>query len=84
MRIGRASGIMPDALLFAFNALREGPMIGGAVLHIEEVPLTGLCADCGKTFPVAEEYILACPECGGNSFSMLTGRELDIVDMEVL
>ena len=83
IRIGRASGVMPDALLFAFDAIKVDTMARDAALHIEEVPVTGLCRDCESSFIVEEEYILFCPHCKGNSFHMTAGREMDILDMEV-
>jgi Zn finger protein HypA/HybF involved in hydrogenase expression len=58
-------------------------MARDAALLIEEVLVTGLCGDCGSTFVVEEEYILNCPVCRGNSFRITTGREMDIIDMEV-
>lgn len=83
VRIGRASGIMPDALVFAFDAIKTGSMAEDAVLEIETVPVTGSCGDCRAVFSVEEEYVLACPECGSRSFTVTGGRELDIIDMEV-
>jgi hydrogenase nickel incorporation protein HypA/HybF len=32
--IGRYSGVYPDALEFAFEILREGPVLGGAALEV--------------------------------------------------
>jgi hydrogenase nickel incorporation protein HypA/HybF len=81
--IGKASGVMPDALLFGFNAVKEGTIADKAALEIEEVPVTGLCNDCGKDFTTEEIYILSCPHCGGVSYTLLTGRELMITEMEV-
>jgi len=83
VRIGRASGVLPDALLFAFDAIKADTMARNAVLHIEEVPVSGRCRDCERTFVVEEGYILECPICRGNAFHITTGREMDIIDMEV-
>ncbi|TAN43269.1 MAG: hydrogenase maturation nickel metallochaperone HypA, partial [Nitrospirae bacterium] len=80
---GRASGIMPDALLFAFDAIKPDSIAAAAALEIEEVPLTGRCNSCDRTFISEEEYVLSCPHCGGSSFVITAGRELDILDMEV-
>lgn len=83
LRIGRASGIMPDALIFAFDAIKSDSIARGALLNIEVVPVTGLCSDCSSSFIVEEEYILNCPVCNGSSFQITSGREMDIIDMEV-
>jgi len=83
LRIGRASGIMPDALIFAFDAIKADTIARDAMLNIEHVPVTGLCNDCGSGFMVGEKYILSCPDCGSNSFRITAGRELDIIDMDV-
>ncbi len=83
LKIGRASGIMKDALIFAFDAMKADSPAKEALLHIEEVPVTGLCSDCKSTFTTEQEYILNCPVCGGGSFLMTAGREMDIIDMEV-
>jgi hydrogenase nickel incorporation protein HypA/HybF len=83
IKIGKASGIMPDALLFAFDAIKTDTIAKNASLNIAEVPVTGFCRDCGSEFTVEEEYVLCCPSCKGPSFVMTAGRELDIIDMEV-
>lgn len=83
IKVGRASGIMPDALSFAFNAIKTDSIAKNASLNIEEVPVTGQCKDCSDTFVTEEEYVLCCPSCKGSSFVIISGREMDIVDMEV-
>jgi len=83
LRIGRASGIMPDALLFAFDAVKIDTIADKATVIIDEVPVSGLCSNCSKEFVTENAYVLCCPECGSNSFKTKTGRELEIVDMEV-
>jgi hydrogenase nickel incorporation protein HypA/HybF len=81
--VGKASGIMPDALLFGFNAVKEGTAADQAVLEIEEVPVSGSCNICKKDFTTEDVYVLNCPHCEGVSFTIKTGRELMITEMEV-
>ena len=83
VKIGRASGIMPDALLFAFNALKAGTPADEAVLNIEEIPVTGHCDGCSSQFSVEGDFVLSCPLCGDSHFHITSGREMDIIDMEV-
>jgi len=82
--IGRATGVMPDALLFAFDILKENTSAENAQLIIEEIPVRGVCKDCGKEFESNEPYIVvACPVCGSFSLEITAGKELNITEMEV-
>jgi hydrogenase nickel incorporation protein HypA/HybF len=83
IKIGKASGIMPEALSFAFEAIKTDTIAKNASLNIAEIPVTGFCRDCNSAFTVEEEYVLNCPFCKSSSFVMTAGRELDIIDMEV-
>lgn len=83
LRIGRASGVMTDALLFAFEAVKIDTIAAGATVIIDEIPVGGFCESCGKDFVTEEAYVLCCPECGSASFKISRGRELDMLDMEV-
>lgn len=82
LRVGCASGVQPDALRFAFDCSKAGTAAESAVLEIEEMPVGGRCSDCGRDFTAPEPYVLACPLCGGASFSVTTGHELDVLDLE--
>jgi hydrogenase nickel incorporation protein HypA/HybF len=83
VKIGNASGIVADSLLFAFEALKVGTIAEKAHLTIDEIPVRGFCNDCKKSFTVEEKYILSCPDCGSISFRVDSGRELNIDEMEV-
>lgn len=83
VKIGKASGVMPDSLLFAFETLKIGTIAEKASLTIDEVPVSGFCNACNSYFTVEETYILSCPRCGSSMFKMETGRELNIEEMEV-
>jgi hydrogenase nickel incorporation protein HypA/HybF len=82
--IGRATGVMTDALLFAFDVLKENTPAESANLIIEEIPVRGVCKDCGKEFESNEPYIVVvCPVCGSFSLEITAGKELNITEMEV-
>ncbi len=83
VRVGKASGIMPDSLLFAFDAIKIDTIAENATLSIEEIPVSGFCNSCRSNFTVEDAYVLCCPKCGKVSFQLETGRELDIYEMEV-
>ncbi|NTU42770.1 MAG: hydrogenase maturation nickel metallochaperone HypA [Nitrospirales bacterium] len=81
--IGKATGVLPEALLFAFEAMKTGTIAEKASLIIEEIPITGLCKSCNSEFRVDEKYVLCCPLCESASFTVTAGRELNITEMEV-
>ncbi len=83
IRIGMASNILNDSLIFAFDIIKRDTIGNNAQLIIEEVPLAGKCLDCKNNFSSEESYILSCPLCDSNHFRILSGRELDIIEVEV-
>lgn len=84
VRIGKAAGVLPDALVFAFDASKATTVAEHARLEIEPVPVGGVCKDCKKEFSVDDvQYVFDCPLCGSKAFEITSGREMEIVDMEI-
>jgi hydrogenase nickel incorporation protein HypA/HybF len=83
VRIGKASGVMPEALLFAFDIVKLETIASNALLMIEEVPVSGHCRDCKADFITEEKFVLSCPYCGSMSYAVTSGRELEITELEV-
>lgn len=81
--VGKASGVMPEALLFAFDALKRETIAEKATLFIEEIPFSGFCETCKSNFISEDTLIFACPSCQGSSLKITSGRELDIKEIEV-
>ena len=83
LKVGRAAGVLPDALLFAFDVVKAGTLASQAELIIEYVALGGFCSECGSQFESEERYIFSCPDCKSNAIKITRGDEMQIVDMEV-
>ncbi|UCG77902.1 MAG: hydrogenase maturation nickel metallochaperone HypA [Nitrospirota bacterium] len=83
LKIGKASGVMLDALYFAFDTVKLGTLAEKASLIIDEVPVGGCCNSCNSDFTVEEKFIFKCPECGADDFRVTSGRELEIIELEV-
>lgn len=83
LRIGGASGVLPDALVMAFDIVKLDTIAKEAILKIEEIPLGGTCRICGRDFITQDQFIVCCPHCDGRDLELTTGRELDIIDIEV-
>jgi len=85
LRIGKAAGVLPDALLFAFDAAKLDTVAAHAQLEIEAVPVGGTCNECKKEFTITgdAQFVFACPLCNAKSFEIHSGREMEIIDMEI-
>jgi len=82
LRLGEMAGVVPDSLEFCFSAITEGTRLKGAVLQIEHVPLTAHCNACGRDGEI-EPTLFRCSWCGGTSLTILSGRELQVREIEV-
>lgn len=83
VRVGAFSGVVSDALDFAFDVAASDTLLDGATLEIEEVPLVIFCAACGDEKKPGRLDGLVCPDCGTISDTIRAGRELELVDIEV-
>ena len=84
IKIGAISGVMVDALVFAFEALKnEEEFIKNTKLNIINVNVKAKCAICGKLykFDNPDNIVLICPVCG-MPLSIINGKELEIIDVE--
>jgi hydrogenase nickel incorporation protein HypA/HybF len=82
LKIGTLSGVVPEALEFAFQVLSEGTIAEGARLVIERVALRIECNACGTVSMPADPFII-CPLCGSGDVEIRAGRELQIESMEI-
>ncbi len=82
LKIGEMSGVVPEALKTCFEILTEKSDMKGAVLKMDIEPLVGYCRKCKEEFKVME-YDFSCPECDSTDIDIISGREMNIVEIEV-
>ncbi|HEV2394170.1 MAG TPA: hydrogenase maturation nickel metallochaperone HypA [Verrucomicrobiae bacterium] len=82
LRIGALSGVVPDALQFAFEALAPGTPAEGAELAIDHIPARFWCSTCSREFQ-ADDMLAECPSCHQLSGELRAGRELEVASMEI-
>lgn len=82
VRVGAMAGVVADSLEFCFGAIVRDSRFPAARLQIEHVPTRGSCATCGSNFEISEALFL-CPACGGGNVRLVSGRELDVVDIQI-
>ena len=72
-----------DALQAAYEMARQDSDVPDADLHIEEVPVVIFCATCGCERTLAPFVDLFCPSCATLSSSIIQGRDMELVALEI-
>ena len=81
LRVGALMAVVPEAMLFSFDAATADTSLAGAVLEIEPVAARARCRACSEDFAMPDGIPL-CP-CGSADVTIVAGRELVIQDVEV-
>jgi hydrogenase nickel incorporation protein HypA/HybF len=82
VRVGDFSGVVADSLEFCFSAIVAESPFAAAKMEIERVPTRISCRLCGRVHE-SDGVDFLCPECGGGDIDILSGRELDVVAIEL-
>ena len=84
VKIGKLSGIVVESFQFAFNVLKgEFEKIKNAELIIEETSVRYRCNDCKMEFEIDSVYFPECPQCNSLNLSLISGEELEVIDVEI-
>lgn len=83
VRLGQMSA-MTRALHVCFSSASEGTSCEGATLNIDEVPLTVFCGACDAVKTPTGKYSFRCPDCGMPAHEVVTGREMQLVSIELI
>lgn len=77
--VGELSGLEPDLLRFAWEAVVQGGPDEGAVLQVEWRPAWEVCGHCGSMPPRApRSWLRLCDKCG-RTLQAKGGDELDLL-----
>lgn len=80
LRVGELSGIVPQALEFAYDVAAQGTPLEDAALVIERSPIVIACPACGpQQLPGAQDF--RCPSCQQPCGDVIGGKELEILDL---
>ena len=83
VRVGALSGVVPEALCSSFELAREGTPFSESRLTIEKSPVIVRCRACGAEGAVESIQMMVCPECAEPVSEVVTGRELEVVALEL-
>lgn len=86
LKLGALSGVVREALEFAFDVATEGTVLEGAALEIEEVGARVFCPACEEEKELmrpAAAFRAACPTCGAPAPEIRGGDELELTALEI-
>ena len=82
LKVGRLTAVVPESLRFCFNIASSDTPLAGASLEMEETPIVVECGKCGAETTI-EQPPFACSECGGGNVTIISGRELNVLSIEM-
>lgn len=80
LRIGELRGVVPEALTFAFDVLKQDTLLAEAVLGWDTVPAAVRCRSCGMHYR-PQDVFWECPSCGAVGGEVVAGEELEITSI---
>ncbi len=79
VRVGVLSGVVAQALEFAYEIAVADTRLEGSDLVVEVVPLSIHCATCDAIRVLPGTTSFRCPSCGTPSGDIRGGREVELV-----
>jgi hydrogenase nickel incorporation protein HypA/HybF len=83
LKLGPLSGVVKEALLSAYELACEETPLAGSRLIVQDVPVEIYCSNCHTHRAVESIQSMQCCICGKPSAEITSGRELEIVAMEI-
>jgi hydrogenase nickel incorporation protein HypA/HybF len=82
LKVGQQSGVVPEALAFAFDVVSQGTIAEGAELTLIEIPVLCWCEPCQTHFQPTD-WIYLCPRCEQLSQTIVEGKQLELASLEL-
>src|SRR5271154_5913339 len=83
LKLGMLSGVVKEALLSSYEMACHATPLEGSQLLIEEIPVEVFCTKCDGPRLVNSMQWFCCPECGTPTPTILRGKELEVVALEI-
>ena len=75
--IGSMSGVVIEALEFAWDAATQNSVADGSELRIQKIEARAKCRECAQEFDV-DNFYSPCPGCGAFGYEIFKGQELKV------
>jgi hydrogenase nickel incorporation protein HypA/HybF len=82
VRVGALRLVVPEVMESCYASATLGTALENSRLVVESVAATARCPQCRHEFAVQEQWF-ECPQCRAIGGELLTGQELDLVNIEL-
>jgi hydrogenase nickel incorporation protein HypA/HybF len=82
VQVGQLDAVIPDTLVFVFNAIKGNGGLPHANLRVEEIDVACRCRACHHEFSI-ELPVFICPQCGSGDVEVLRGRGIVLTGISV-
>jgi hydrogenase nickel incorporation protein HypA/HybF len=80
VEVGQLDAVVPETLLFLFDAIKSQHELSQAQLNIETIPVVCRCNQCHSDFGM-ELPVFVCPTCGQGDITVLKGRGIRLTGL---
>jgi len=86
LKIGELSDLENEWIQKYFDYISKDTLAENATLMIERTPVVMKCDDCAHSFEVNFRQMkdIQCPECAHKKYTLISGNEYNIKNMEVI
>ncbi len=81
LKVGALRAVVPELLHTAMEVAARGTVAHGVVVELEQVAGRARCRGCSEEHAV-DDLFFQCPRCGAFGGEVVTGLELQLVEME--
>ena len=82
VEVGELVAVVPESLIFCYDALVENTTYQGSKLVITVLPLIAECSECKQKTKI-EDFNFCCSTCQSTDIRVNGGQELRISHLEV-
>jgi hydrogenase nickel incorporation protein HypA/HybF len=82
VRVGALRQIVPDALTFCWEIVRDQPLLEDSRLEIDRVPAVITCGECEVTSTLTD-FVMLCPACDSALVTVVSGEEFLVTSIYV-
>lgn len=82
IKVGELTGLVPNCIEEYFKIVAKGTIAENAEINIEKVLVSIKCNECDYEGDLGKDNY-QCPNCRGNKYSIIKGRDFYLDTMEV-